>query len=249
MASKQQIRGESALHQMKRGVERLSRRRQGHDGAVGRNVVIEKSFGGPAVTKDGVSVAKEVELPEPFENMGAKMVTEVAKKTADKAGDGTTTATVLAEAIFTEGLGHVDGGREPDGTCSAASMTPRTGAAARSTSSPSSARARPTTRRSRPSREPRHGRSASIIAEAVAKVGADGVVEVEEGKTGEMDARVRRGHAVRQGLPEPVLHDRPRRRASASSRTPYILIHEKKISQPGRPAPAAQQGRRRASRC
>jgi len=79
-------------------------------GPTGRNVILQKSYGGPAVTKDGVSVAKEVDIKAPFQNMGAKMVVEVAKKTADKAGDGTTTATVLAQAIYSEGLRHVASG-------------------------------------------------------------------------------------------------------------------------------------------
>src|SRR5690606_25340322 len=96
--------------ELKKGLAKLAAAVKVTMGPTGRNVVIQKSFGGPAVTKDGVSVAKEVEIAEPFQNMGAKMVVEVAKKTADKAGDGTTTATVLAEAIFNEGLRHTAAG-------------------------------------------------------------------------------------------------------------------------------------------
>ncbi|MEN0021590.1 MAG: TCP-1/cpn60 chaperonin family protein, partial [Planctomycetota bacterium] len=113
MSSKQLIFDSAALLEMKKGVDRLAAAVKCTMGPSGRHVVIEKSFGGPSVTKDGVSVAKEVELQEPFQSMGAKMVHQVAKKTADKAGDGTTAATVLAKAIFTAGLKHVSAGANP----------------------------------------------------------------------------------------------------------------------------------------
>src|SRR6187431_2896829 len=104
MAAKQLIFDEAARQKILRGVELLSRAVKVTLGPKGRNVVIDKKFGSPGVTKDGVTVAKEVELPDPFENMGAKLVNEVASKTSDVAGDGTTTATVLADAIFSEGV-------------------------------------------------------------------------------------------------------------------------------------------------
>ena len=113
MGQKQIMNHSEALLEMKKGVDQLADAVKCTMGPAGRHVVIEKSYGGPSVTKDGVSVAKEVELPSPFESMGAKMVHQVAKKTADKAGDGTTTATVLAQAIFTEGLKHVAAGANP----------------------------------------------------------------------------------------------------------------------------------------
>ncbi len=113
MASKQIMFDDKALLEMKKGVDRLADAVKCTMGPSGRHVAIQKSWGGPNVTKDGVSVAKEVELPEPFESMGAKMVNEVAKKTADKAGDGTTAATVLAQAIFNAGLRHVTAGANP----------------------------------------------------------------------------------------------------------------------------------------
>src|SRR3954469_13310172 len=113
MATKQIMFEDAALLEMKKGVDRLAEAVKCTMGPSGRHVVIEKSYGGPSVTKDGVSVAKEISLPEPFESMGAKMVNEVAKKTADKAGDGTTAATVLAQAIFSEGLRHVTAGANP----------------------------------------------------------------------------------------------------------------------------------------
>src|SRR4249920_1150864 len=104
MAVKQLIFSETARHKILRGIEQLSRAVKVTLGPKGRNVVIDKKFGAPTVTKDGVTVAKEIDLPDPFENMGAQMVREVSSKTSDTAGDGTTTATVLAEAIFKEGL-------------------------------------------------------------------------------------------------------------------------------------------------
>src|SRR5438874_11896990 len=115
MAAKQLLFDESARQKILRGVELLSRAVKVTLGPKGRNVVIDKKFGSPTVTKDGVTVAKEVELPDPYENMGAQMVKEVASKTSDAAGDGTTTATVLAEGIYREGLKNVTAGSSPIG--------------------------------------------------------------------------------------------------------------------------------------
>jgi len=113
MAAKQLLFDEAARQKILRGVELLSRAVKVTLGPKGRNVVIDKKFGSPTVTKDGVTVAKEVELPDPYENMGAQMVKEVASKTSDAAGDGTTTATVLAEGIYREGLKNVTAGSNP----------------------------------------------------------------------------------------------------------------------------------------
>ena len=110
MSTKQLMFEDTALVELKEGVNRLARAVSATMGPTGRNVVIQKSYGGPTVTKDGVSVAKEIELPEAFQNMGAKMIQQVAKKTNDKAGDGTTCATVLAASIFTEGLRQIAAG-------------------------------------------------------------------------------------------------------------------------------------------
>ena len=107
MATKQLKFETAAQKELRTGVEKIARAVALTMGPTGRNVVMQKSFGGPVVTKDGVTVAKEIDLPQPFENMGAKMIREVAKKTADMAGDGTTCATVLAHRIFTDGLRHV----------------------------------------------------------------------------------------------------------------------------------------------
>src|ERR1051326_2525483 len=113
MAAKQLVFDEAARQAVLRGVAKLSRAVTATLGPKGRNVVIDKKFGSPTVTKDGVTVAKEIELEDAYENMGAQMVREVASKTSDAAGDGTTTATVLAEAIFREGLKNVTAGASP----------------------------------------------------------------------------------------------------------------------------------------
>src|SRR6201994_1054369 len=103
---------EPARQALLRGVQKLARAVKATLGPSGRNVILEKKFGSPTITKDGVTVAKEIELPDPYENMGAQMVKEVASKTSDAAGDGTTTATVLAEAIYREGLKYVTSGAD-----------------------------------------------------------------------------------------------------------------------------------------
>src|SRR5678810_1142085 len=115
MAAKQLIFDEAARQSLLRGVQKLSRAVKATLGPKGRNVVLDKKYGSPTVTKDGVTVAKEIELEDPYENMGAQMVREVASKTSDIAGDGTTTATVLAEAIYREGLKYVTSGANPIG--------------------------------------------------------------------------------------------------------------------------------------
>src|SRR6202166_1578660 len=115
MGAKQLLFEDEARRKVLRGVEQLSRAVKITLGPRGRNVVLDKKFGSPTVTKDGVSVAKEIELEDPFENMGAQMVKEVAEKTSDIAGDGTTTATVLAESIYREGLKFVTSGANPIG--------------------------------------------------------------------------------------------------------------------------------------
>src|SRR6185295_15385146 len=113
MAAKQLLFDEAARQSLLRGVAKLSKAVTATLGPKGRNVVLDKKYGSPTVTKDGVTVAKEIELADPYENMGAQMVKEVASKTSDVAGDGTTTATVLAEAIFEQGLKVVTAGANP----------------------------------------------------------------------------------------------------------------------------------------
>jgi chaperonin GroEL len=113
MAAKQLLFDEAARHALLRGVEKLSKAVKATLGPAGRNVVLDKKFGSPTITKDGVTVAKEIELEDPYENIGAQLVREVASKTSDIAGDGTTTATVLAESIYREGLKNVTAGANP----------------------------------------------------------------------------------------------------------------------------------------
>ncbi len=113
MAAKQLQFDENARHALLRGVEKLSKAVKATLGPSGRNVILDKKFGSPTITKDGVTVAKEIELEDPYENMGAQLVREVASKTSDIAGDGTTTATVLAESIYKEGLRNVTAGANP----------------------------------------------------------------------------------------------------------------------------------------
>src|SRR6056300_874635 len=113
MAAKQLLFDEAARHALLRGVEKLAAAVKATLGPSGRNVILDKKFGSPTITKDGVTVAKEVELEDPYENMGAQMVREVASKTSDLAGDGTTTATVLAHAVYREGLKNVAAGANP----------------------------------------------------------------------------------------------------------------------------------------
>src|SRR6202451_2404498 len=115
MAAKQLQFDEAARHTLLRGVEKLAKAVKATLGPSGRNVILDKKFGSPTITKDGVTVAKEIELEDPYENMGAQLVREVASKTSNVAGDGTTTATVLAEAIFREGLKYVTSGANPIG--------------------------------------------------------------------------------------------------------------------------------------
>ncbi|MEO1130743.1 MAG: TCP-1/cpn60 chaperonin family protein, partial [Planctomycetota bacterium] len=184
MASKQLMFHDGALIEMKKGLQRLAKAVKVTMGPTGRNVAIQKSWGGPSITKDGVSVAKEVSLPEPLENMGAKMVIEVAKKTNDEAGDGTTAATVLAEAIFVEGLRHVAAGANPvalqRGINSAATAA---AGAIEDLAVPCKGKA---DYKKVATVSANHDEEiGELIAEAIAKVGADGVVEVEEGKAAE----------------------------------------------------------------
>src|SRR5438132_5974556 len=113
MAAKMIVHGEKSRHAILDGVNKLANAVKVTLGPKGRNVILEKKYGSPTITKDGVTVAKEIELKDPLENMGAQMVREVASKTSDIAGDGTTTATILAQAIFREGIKHVAAGANP----------------------------------------------------------------------------------------------------------------------------------------
>ncbi len=197
-------------------------------GPRGRNVVIEKSFGAPTITKDGVTVAKEVELEDKFENMGAQMVKEVASKTSDTAGDGTTTATVLAEAIYREGLKLVAAGHDP--------MQIKRGIdiAVRTTIEALKEMSRPTTGKKEIAQVGSISANADteigdIIAEAMEKVGKEGVITVEEAKGLETTLEVVEGMQFDRGYLSPYFVTSPER-MEAEIENALILIHEKKIS-------------------
>ncbi|TMA50156.1 MAG: chaperonin GroEL, partial [Deltaproteobacteria bacterium] len=197
-------------------------------GPRGRNVVLEKSFGAPTVTKDGVTVAKEIELEDKFENMGAQMVKEVASKTSDVAGDGTTTATVLARAIFTEGLKMVVAGHDP--------MTLKRGIdkAVAAIVNELKSLSKPTKEQKEiaqvgtisANNDPGIG---EIIAEAMSKVGKEGVITVEEAKGLETQLEVVEGMQFDRGYLSPYFVTDPDRMECVYEDV-YLLINEKKIS-------------------
>ncbi|MEM6855019.1 MAG: chaperonin GroEL, partial [Planctomycetota bacterium] len=228
MAKKQMIFGAEAQAELKKGLAQLAAAVKVTMGPTGRNVVMQKSFGGPSVTKDGVSVAKEVELESPFQNMGAKMVVEVAKKTADKAGDGTTTATVLAEAIYNEGLRHVAAG--------ANAIALQRGINAAAEAAAEAIQALATKCKGKDDLQAVATVSAnhdaeigSLIAEAIYKVGKDGVVEVEEGKSAETTLDYVEGMQFDKGYLSPYFMTDPATQECVLE-DPLILVHEKKIS-------------------
>ncbi len=228
MATKQIMFDDNALIEMKKGVQRLARAVKVTMGPTGRNVIIQKSYGSPSITKDGVSVSKEITLPGAFESMGAKMVNEVAKKTADKAGDGTTAATVLAEAIFTEGLRHVTSGANPvqiqrgiNGAAQAASDA--LDAMAVKCKGFEDYKKIATVSANHDSE------IGNIIAEAIAKVGAEGVVEVEEGKSAETTLNYVEGMQFDKGYISPYFLTNPKT-AECVLEDCKILIFEKKIA-------------------
>ena len=199
---------EDAWAEVLKGVNTLATTVKVTLGPKGRNVVLEKSFGAPVVTKDGVTVAKEIELPNKFQNIGAQMVKEVASKTSDVAGDGTTTATVLAEAIYTHGAKMVAAGANPmdlkRGIDAAVStLLDALNGLSRDTKDAAEI-ATVGTISANGDEE-----IGQILSEAMGKIGMDGVITVEEAK-GLKRTRDRRGHAVRSRLPEPVLHHRCR---------------------------------------
>ena len=219
---------ETARQALLRGVTKLAKAVKATLGPAGRNVILEKKFGSPTITKDGVTVAKEIELPDPYENMGAQLIKEVSSKTSDIAGDGTTTATVLAEAIYAEGLRNVTAGANPislqRGIMKA---TEAIVAKLKEISTPV-----------KDSKEVAQVATVSanwdagignIIAEAMDKVGKEGTITVEEAKSIETTLEVVEGMQFDKGYLSPYFVTNPET-MECSLEGAYILIHEKKVS-------------------
>jgi len=228
MAAKELLFNTEARTKLKRGIDALAEAVKVTLGPKGRNVVIDKKFGSPTVTKDGVTVAKEIELSDPIENMGAQMVKEVATKTSDLAGDGTTTATVLAQAIFREGLKNVTAGANPmelkRGIDRAVEAVVEQ---LKSISQPSAGKkeiAQVGTISANNDKE-----IGNLIAEAMEKVGKDGVITVEEAKGLETTLETVEGMQFDRGYLSPYFVTDPEK-MEAVLEDPYILIHDKKIS-------------------
>ena len=236
--AKQILHGEESRQAILHGVNILADAVKVTLGPKGRNVVIEKKFGSPLITKDGVTVAKEIELKDPLENMGAQMVREVASKTSDVAGDGTTTATVLAQAIYREGVKTVAAGANPmalkrgiekavTAVCGTANEEGKyTGSALDKLSQKVSGEMIAQVGTISANNDETIGH---IIAEAMKKVGKDGVITVEEAKTMETQLDVVEGMQFDRGYLSPYFVTDPER-MEAVLENPYILIHEKKIS-------------------
>jgi chaperonin GroEL len=228
MAAKQLIFDEAARHSLLKGVNKLARAVTATLGPKGRNVVLDKKFGSPTVTKDGVTVAKEIELEDPYENMGAQMVREVASKTSDAAGDGTTTATVLAEAIFREGLKNVTAGASPISL--QRGIQKAVDAAVE--------QLQKIAKRVKDKEEIKQVATVSanwdstigeIIADAMDKVGKDGTITVEEAKSIETTLDVVEGMQFDKGYLSPYFVTNAESMETRMD-DPYILIFEKKIS-------------------
>jgi chaperonin GroEL len=228
MAAKQLQFDENARHTLLRGVEKLAKAVKATLGPSGRNVILDKKFGSPTITKDGVTVAKEIELEDPYENMGAQLVREVASKTSDVAGDGTTTATILAESIYREGLRNVTAGANPtslqrgimkgvdaiveDLKKLSKKVSDRTEIAQVATVSANWDKT-----------------IGEIIADAMDKVGKDGTITVEEAKSIETTLEVVEGMQFDKGYLSPYFVTNAED-MEAVLENAYVLIHEKKIS-------------------
>jgi len=228
MAAKQLIFDETARQALLKGIVKLSRAVTATLGPKGRNVVLDKKFGSPTVTKDGVTVAKEIELEDPFENMGAQMVREVASKTSDEAGDGTTTATVLAEAIYREGLKYVTSGANPIGIQRGIQKAVEA----------SVEQLAKISKKVKDKEEIKQVATVSanwdntigeIIADAMDKVGKDGTITVEEAKSIETTLEVVEGMQFDKGYLSPYFVSNAET-MECKLEDPYVLNYEKKIS-------------------
>lgn len=228
MAAKKVLFGNDATTKMVRGINILADAVKVTLGPKGRNVVLERSFGGPLITKDGVTVAKEIELKDKFENMGAQMVREVASKTNDNAGDGTTTATVLAQAIVGEGMKYVASGMNPmdlkrgiDKAVEAAVVELKKISKPVTTSKEI---AQVGTISANADKE-----IGDIIAKAMEKVGKEGVITIEDGKSLNNELEIVEGMQFDRGFLSPYFINTPERQTAVLDK-PFILLHDKKIS-------------------
>jgi chaperonin GroEL len=227
MAAKMVVHGDKSRHAILEGVNKLADAVKVTLGPRGRNVVLEKKFGSPTITKDGVTVAKEIELEDKLENVGAQMVKEVASKTSDVAGDGTTTATVLAQAIYREGLRMVVAGANPMALQRGIhKATERAVEEIKSLSKPVKGDAIVQVGTISANGDHTIG---ELIAQAMNKVGKDGVITVEESKTMQTELDVVEGMQFDRGYLSPYFVTNPER-MEAVLEDPLILIHEKKIS-------------------
>jgi len=226
--AKQLMFDDAARTQLKDGLSQLADAVKITLGPTGKNVILHKSWGSPKITKDGVSVSKEIELPEPFKNMGAKMVNEVASKTSDAVGDGTTTSTVLAEAIYAEGLRHVTAGVNPiaiqRGIAKAAEVVTKFIESVSVDVKGHSDIAKVATISANNDSD-----VGEILADAIDKVGKEGVIEVEEGKGMENELTVVEGMQFDKGYISPYFMTSAETLEAVLEDT-YILLHEKKIS-------------------
>ena len=225
--AKQIVYGERSRQAILRGVNQLADAVKVTLGPKGRNVVLDKKFGSPTITKDGVTVAKEIDLKDPLENMGAQMVREVASKTSDTAGDGTTTATVLAQAIYREGAKNVAAGANPmDIKRGIEKAVEALTAELKKMSKPVSGNMVAQVGTISANNDETIGK---IIADAMDKVGKDGVITVEEAKTLETSLEVVEGMQFDRGYLSPYFVT-DAERMEVVLENPVILIHEKKIS-------------------
>ena len=234
---------ETARRALERGVNQLADAVKVTLGPRGRHVVLDKKFGGPTVTNDGVTIAREIDLEDPFENLGAQLAKTVATKTNDVAGDGTTTATVLAQAMVAAGPAQRGRGRQPD----RARAWHRRGRRQGRRGAARPRRSRSTTRSTSPqvgtiaSREPEIG---DLISEAIETVGKDGVITVEEGSTLATELEITEGLQFDKGYLSPYFVT-DAESMEAVLEDAYVLLHRDKISAHRRPAPAAGEGARR----
>src|ERR1700759_4244230 len=245
MAAKRIQFDQQAREALLRGVRKLAKAVKVTLGPSGRNVVIEKSFGSPTVTKDGVTVAKEIELEDSYENMGAQMVKEVASKTSTVAGDGTTTATVYAEAIFSEGMKNVASGANPTQIQRGinAAVDAITAELAKMSKKIDSSKEVAQVGTSSANQDEQIGK---MIADAMDKVGKDGVITVEEGKSLDTTIELVEGMQFDKGYLSPHFVTNPQT-MTAELDDAYVLIYEKKISSARDLVPvlskAAEQGK------